>query len=210
MTLRTALLALVLPAAALGGCKEYRGLESAHQPVVGRTDYALDLASTGYGLAPGEEARLAGWLASMQVGYGDAVAVDDPTGSAGARNAVAAQAASRGLLLAELAPVTNGAVAPGTIRVVVSRATARVPNCPDYTTEDGRPNFAAATSSNYGCGVNSTLAGMIANPVDLVRGQPGAQTFDQRASSRAIDAYRKAQPTGGGGQAIKAESTGGK
>lgn len=210
MTLRSALFALLLPTTLLGGCGDYRGLESAHQPVVARSDYVLDLATTGYGLAPGEDRRLDGWFASLRVGYGDSISLDDPAGSGSARSAVAAQAASRGLLLADTAPITTGPIAPGTVRVVVTRATARVPGCPDYAQEDGRPNFSARTSSNYGCGMNSTLAVMVANPADLVRGQPGATSVDPLASTKAIDAYRKAEPSGGGGQTVKAESTGGK
>ena len=94
--------------------------------------------------------------------------------------------------------------------MVVSRATARVPDCPNFYGDDGSPNFDAHTSPNYGCGVNSTLAAMVANPVDLVRGQPGANTLDTAASTKAIGAFRSATPTGGGGATIKPESTGGK
>ncbi|MES2753220.1 MAG: CpaD family pilus assembly lipoprotein [Pseudomonadota bacterium] len=209
MFARKFVLAALLPAAMLGGCSSYRGLESRHQPVVSRTDYVFDVASNGYGLAGGESARLAGWLASLRVGYGDTVSVDDPVNSSGARQEVAAQAASRGLLLSDTAPVTAGPVAPGTLRVVVSRATARVPGCPDFFGEDHGTNFDAHTSANYGCGSNATLAAMVANPVDLVRGQPGANTLDPATSTKAIDAYRKAAPTGGGGTTVKPESTGG-
>lgn len=207
---RTPLLALALPALLLAGCGDYRGLESRYQPVVSRSDYAFDLATSGYGLAPGEAARLAGWLATMRVGYGDIIAVDDPANGAGTRAEIGAHAASRGLLLAETAPVTAGPVAPGTVRVVVSRAVARVPGCPDFNAEDGSPNFSARTSSNYGCASNASLAAMVANPVDLVRGQPGTDSLGPATAVKAIDAYRKAPPSGGGGQNLKSESTGGK
>lgn len=211
MSISRTLLAMTLPATLLAGCNDYRGLESAHQPVVSRTDFSFDLATSGYGLAAGEDARLAGWLASMRVGYGDTIAVDDPAGASGARSQIAAQAADRGLLMADTAPVTTGPVAPGTIRVVISRATARVPNCPDLRGEDGvTPNFSGRISANYGCGVNSTLAVMTANAVDLVRGQPGSDTLGPATAVKAIDAYRKASPSGGGGQNLKSESTGGK
>lgn len=203
------LIAVLLPAALLAGCNEYRGLETRHQPVVSRADYAFDLASSGYALTPGEGGRLAGWLASLQVGYGDTIALDDPTAAPGVRAEIASQADSRGLLLAETAPITGTPIAPGTVRVVVSRATASVPSCPDYRGEDGlTPNFSARTSANYGCGVNATLAAMVANPIDLVRGQPGAHAVDPALSTKAIEAYRKAVPTGGGGQNLKTEAGG--
>jgi pilus assembly protein CpaD len=51
---------------------------------------------------------------------------------------------------------------------------------------------------------------MIANPADLVRGQPGAETVDTAAASKAIDVFRRAAPSGGGGTVLKSESTGGK
>ena len=87
----------------------------------------FDVQTSGYGLAPGETARLAGWMASLGVGYGDRISIDDPNGSGGARSEVANLAAGRGLLLAENAPITTGPVAPGTMRVIVSRATASRP-----------------------------------------------------------------------------------
>lgn len=210
MTFHRTLLLAALPATLLAGCGDYRGLESARQPVVSRTDYALDLNTSGYALAPGEDARLAGWLSTMRVGYGDTVSVDDPSGAAGVREQIGAQAADRGLLLADTAPVTAGAIAPGTVRVVVSRATARVPNCPDFRGEEAGVNFSARTSANYGCGVNSTLSAMVANPVDLVRGQPGSDTLGPATAVKAVDAYRKAVPSGAGGQNLKSESAGGK
>ncbi|CAN5496719.1 hypothetical protein BH09PSE4_BH09PSE4_02260 [soil metagenome] len=202
------LLAALAPALLLGGCGGTlnRGMESVHQPVVSRTDYVFDVASGGNGLAPGEAQRLQGWMSSLGVGYGDRIAIDDPSpyGSS-AREDVAAQAARYGLLVAEDAPVTAGAIAPGTIRVVVSRMHAAVPGCPDYS-RMGPTEFNSNTSSNQGCAINSNLAAMVANPADLVRGQPGADVNDAATSFKAIDAYRKATPTGGGGTTVKAES----
>lgn len=212
MPIPSRLLVLIAPAALLAGCAgDNRGLESVHQPVVSRTDYAFDAQNSGYGLAPGEAARLAGWMASLRVGYGDAVAIDDPSGYGSARREVAAQAASRGLLLNDTAPVTAGQVAPGAVRVVVSRATASVPGCPDFALEGpGQPNFDGHTSSNYGCGVNASLAKMVANPADLVRGQPGEQQFSTMTGSKAVNALRAAPPSGAGGTKLLNESTGGK
>jgi pilus assembly protein CpaD len=46
---------------------------------------------------------------------------------------------------------------------------------------------------------------MIANPNDLVRGQPGSETSDPATAVKAIDQFRKAAPSGAGG--LKSEST---
>ncbi|WP_457355010.1 CpaD family pilus assembly protein [Sphingomonas sp. UYP23] len=213
MVKRTLLIAsALLPALLVTACAgtQNRGLESVHQPVVSRTDYALDVATSGGDLASGEEQRLAGWMSSLRVGYGDRVAIDDPAPyGPGVRDAVARQVAHFGLLVSDDAPVTNAPVQPGTIRVVVTRMKARVPGCPDYS-RNSSTDFESNTSSNYGCSSNATLAAMIANPADFVLGQTGTGVADQAASAKAIDSFRKAAPSGAGGTTIKAESAGGK
>ncbi len=206
---RIALPLLLAPALLLGGCGTYNGgVDSVYQPVVSRTDYALDLQTSGYGLAPGESQRLSGWLQAMRLGYGDQVAIDDGGDGSTGREQVAAEAGHYGILLADRAPVTQGQLAPGTVRIVVTRTTASVPNCPDYSRQY-QPDYSASTSSNFGCASNRNLAAMVANPADLVRGQPGAPTSDPSAAGKAIKALRDATPTGAGGTAIKSESTGG-
>jgi pilus assembly protein CpaD len=197
---------LLVPALLLAGCGTYNGgLESVHQPIVQRSDYVLDLQTTGYGLAAGENQRLAGWMSAMGLRYGDRVAIDDGAAGTTGREEVAAEAGRYGLLLADRAPVTAGQIAPGTVRVVVTRMTAGVPGCPD----NSRPaeyTFEASTSSNYGCASNSNLAAMIADPADLVRGAPGSPTGDQQTNAKAIGAYRSAAPTGAGGSKVNAEA----
>lgn len=204
------ILAPLASALLLAGCMgtENRGLESVHQPVVSRSDYALDLGVSGGALVPGEERRIAGWMTTMRLAYGDRVAIDDPAGEGlRAHDAVAAVVAGYGLLLSDDAPVTPAAVTPGTIRVVVSRMRAAVPRCPDWS-RDSTNEFESNTSSNYGCAVNRNLAAMVANPADLVRGAPGTETTDAAVSYKAIDTYRKKAPTGASG--LAAASTGGK
>ncbi len=210
MMIGRSLLLCALPALALAGCAGTvnRSLDSVHQPVVSRADYSFDVGTGGAGLAPGEAARLAGWMTSLRLGYGDRVSVDDPAGDPRAREAVAVEVARYGLLLADTAPITGAPVAAGTVRVVVSRATAHVPHCPDYTRMGGS-DFTSNTSSNFGCASNANLAAMVADPTDLVRGEASSGTTDPATSYRAIDAYRKAAPTGGGGTTMKTESTGG-
>lgn len=203
----------LVPALLVGACTTpgtpNRGLESVHQPVVSRTDYALDVATSGGGLAPGEEQRLAGWMASLRLGYGDRVAIDDPNRYSGdVREAVSRQVAHYGLLVSDETPLTNSAVTPGMVRIVVSRMKAVVPGCPDYS-RNTSTEFESNTSSNHGCAINATLAAMVANPMDLVRGQSGSALVDQASAGKAIDSFRKALPGGGGGATLKTESTSG-
>ncbi|MEG3087277.1 CpaD family pilus assembly protein [Sphingomonas sp. PB4P5] len=200
---RPILIALALaPAVLLGACSgtQNRGLESVHQPIVARSDYLFDVATSGGALAPGEGQRLAGWMRSINVGYGDRIALDDPNayGGSGVHDDVQAQAARYGLLVSDDAPVTGAPVAPGTVRIVVSRMKATVPHCPDNSRVSGI-EYEGNTSSNQGCAINSNLAAMIANPSDLVRGQPGSLVTDQARATKAIDAYRSGTAVSTGG-----------
>ena len=179
----------------LSGCATNRGLESLNQPVVSRTNYTLDVASYGGGVPLPEQRRLAGWFDTLDLRYGDRVSVDDPGASAATREAVAAIAARYGLLVGEDAPVTTGQVAPGTIRVVVSRSSATVPNCPNWSAKSDT-NLNNATYPNYGCAVNSNLASMVADPEHLLHGARGSGETVVMSASKAIDSYREAKPTG--------------
>ncbi len=205
--------AALLPALLLVGCAgtKNRGLESVHQPVVSRSTYALDVATAGDGLAPGEQQRIAGWMASLRLRYGDEVGIEDPgsygNGGNGVRDAVASETARYGLLLSENVPLTDSAVQPGTARIVISRMTAKVPGCPDFSRVRS-PEFESNTSSNQGCAINANIAAMVASPADLVRGQTGRLVTDPATADRAIDIYRKAAPTGGGGTTLKVQSSG--
>jgi len=75
---------------------------------------------------------------------------------------------------------------------VVGTDRAVVPNCPNWKT--GGLDSAAVTDSNYGCAINSNLAAMIADPMDLVHGKT-SDVVDTTSSNRAIKAWREAEPT---------------
>lgn len=198
------LIGLALAVSACG--TNNRGLESVHQPVVNRTDYVMDINASGGGIDASDTARLEGWFEALKLGYGDRVSVDASSGGYGtdARDTVATIAARYGLLLDRNAPVTAGAVPPGSIRVVVSRAKASVPGCPDWS-RPSEPNFNSHNASNYGCAINSNLAAMIADPTDLVLGRSGDSASDASTSGKAIKSYRERKPTGE--QGLKNESS---
>ena len=75
---------------------------------------------------------------------------------------------------------------------VVTAGTALVPNCPNWSTTD--LDSAAVNNSNYGCAVNSNLAAMIADPMDLIHGKSD-QATDTENVIRAIKAWRDAPAT---------------
>lgn len=204
---------LIALGSALAGCQTPgtpdhpgKGLAAVNVPVVTSTDYVFDAAAPGGALAPGESERLNGWFQGLGLGYGDTVYVDSSMPSA--RNQVAMIAGRYGMLVSPGAPVTAGAVNPGSVRVVVARRRATVPGCPNWN-QVSQPDWDNKTMSNFGCGVNSNLAAMVANPEDLVRGRDTAPVTDTVSAVRAIDMYRKQAPTGQGG--LKdASSKGGK
>lgn len=203
--------ALSLPLAACNApsADSNRGLESVRQPVVQRTSFVFDVSTLpGGGLAVSEQRRLAGWLDALDLGYGDRVSLDDPVDSDQTRTSVEQVAGRFGILLAEVAPVTEGDIAPGTARVVVSRTEASVPGCPDWSAKiDNKLNN--ATSPGYGCAVNSNMAVMVANKEDLVHGVKGASTTLVQSNAKAIKSYREAPPTGAGGLKQVSSKSGG-
>lgn len=198
-------LSLGLALAGCGGMATNRTVESVHQPVVEKTNYVLDLTTGPGGLSLPEQRRLAGWFDAMNLKYGDKIYVDDPLASGSTRAAVEAVAARFGMLLSDGSPVTQGYVNAGTTRVIVVRAVASVPGCPDWG-NNSDANFANATSHGYGCAVNGNLAAMVADPEHLVHGATGSGQTVVMSSNKAIDAYRERSATAG---AAKAQSTGG-
>ncbi len=191
-------LAITLSTAACSGpAWDNTSLYSVRQPVVERTTYTLDVASGYDGLSIPEQQRLAGWFDAMNLRYGDRVSIEDPVGSGATKAAIAAIAARHGILLADDAPVTDGYVQPGTARVVITRSTASVPNCPNWDRKSDA-NYANATAPGYGCAINGNLAAMVANPEDLIAGQAGTSETVVMSSTKAIETYRKKAPTGEG------------
>ena len=174
-----------------------RGLDSVNVPVVTRSDYAFDAAAPDGSLAPGEQARLDAWFGGLNLGYGDHIYVEGAYADA-ARSDVARVVGRYGMLLSQGAPVAQGMVNPGSVRVLVSRTRASVPNCTNWS-DQSKPNWGNNTMPSYGCGYNGNLAAMIADPNDLVWGREGTGYDNADTASRAIRSYRNAKPTGEGG-----------
>ena len=192
--------AFLIMTAALAGCVHQpspvpeAGIAPVNVPVVSRTDYAFDAAAPGGSLPASEAGRLDGWFAGMGLHYGDTIYVDGPYAD-GARAQVVEIAGRYGMMVSAGAPVTPGAVAPGTVRVVVSRTVASVPDCPNWE-RPSQPNYNNKTRPGFGCSVNSNLAAMVANPDDLVSGRDGSAVGDASTATKAINVYRTTPPTG--------------
>jgi pilus assembly protein CpaD len=191
-------LAACFSLAGCGGMPTNQSLYSVKQPVVERTNYTLDLTATAGGLAIAEQQRLNGWFEAMDLRYGDRITVDDPTNDPATANIVADLAGRYGLIVRGAAPTTPGAIAPGQVRVVITRSTAYVPGCPDWSAKSDM-NYGNGLSPNHGCATNSNLAAMVADPQDLLEGRKGSSETLINTSNKAISTFRDAAPTGAAG-----------
>ncbi|AUW59871.1 pilus assembly protein CpaD [Sphingobium sp. SCG-1] len=192
--------AAVLPGSAMARPRSAfnRGMESVRQPVVSYTSFTYDVqVGGGAALSPAEKGRLEGWLASINVGYGDRLFLGSGNYYGDAVMDIANVVARHGLLIEQEAGLAADTAPEGSLRLVVRRATARVPGCPDWS-DTQETNGMGNISRNFGCGVNGSLAAMIANPEDLVRGQTGTSDLQGATSNRAIQVYRDKTPTGSG------------
>jgi pilus assembly protein CpaD len=198
-------LTLLALTATLGGCmgggspgSNNRSLDSVHQPIVSNQIFNFDVATLGGELPPSEQGRLDGWFDAMGIAYGDRIAVEDPSlyGKGAATAQIRRMVERRGLMISEAVPVTAGAVAPGYLRVTITRASARVPGCPDWARRNSSSDV-NATSSNYGCAINSNLAAMVADPNDLIKGSRN-ETPDPSAATKPVRSFRDRKPTGDG------------
>jgi pilus assembly protein CpaD len=189
---------LCLGLAGCGGMPTNSSLYSMKQPVVERTNYTMDVVTTPSGLAISEQQRLNGWFETMDLRYGDRITVDDPTANPAVANTVNDLASRYGLIVMGTAPATPGMLAPGQARVVLTRSIAGVPGCPDWSAQSDM-NYTNGLSPNFGCGVNSNFAAMVADPQDLLEGRKGASETLINTSNKAISTFREAAPTGAAG-----------
>lgn len=188
-------LATVLSACS-AAAPENRMLNSVHQPVVQRDRYVLDVETLpGGGLAIAEQRRLADWFESLGLKYGDKITIDDPLMSKATVAAIDGVAGRWGMFSEGPAPVTPGYVAAGGARIVVTRAAAYVPGCPDWSKKSDF-SMNNATSSGFGCAINGNLAAMVADKEHLVQGASGTGETVVMSGTKAIDSYRAARPSG--------------
>ncbi len=187
--MKAKIILIVSIAGVLSGCGSMgspaanSSLYSVNQPVVKRTNYAIDVNTDGYnGLPASETQRVSEWFDALKLGFGDRIAVDfgDAGASYAVKQEVARLASLHGMVMVDAAPVTPGNVTPGTARIVVTRSDASVPNCPNWT-KHTESNYNSSNHPGYGCAVNSNMAAMVADPEDLVRGRESTPRTDSGA-----------------------------
>lgn len=201
-------LTLGLGLAGCGGMPSNTSLYSTKQPVVERTNFTLDVTTSSAGLPISEQQRLNGWFETMDLRYGDRIAIENPGQNPAVSNTIREIAGRYGLMISDVAPATAGMLQPGQARVVITRTSASVPGCPDWSATSDM-NYNNGTSPNYGCSVNSNLAAMVADPQDLLEGKKGSGETVIATSNKAIATFRDAEPTGAGGLMDAAAGGGG-
>jgi pilus assembly protein CpaD len=149
-------------------------------------DMAFAAGSTE--LTAAEARRLDDFVARQQVGYCDTVAVqvpgDDPRLDARRAAAVVERLARAGIG-AERSAVPS----PGMLRVVVGRAVAIPPACPDWRKADNDGDPSNTPMSNLGCANMRNLGLMIADPSELIAGRPSA-TGQGEPLAAGVQRYR--------------------
>ena len=191
-------LSLGLGLASCGGMPTNTSLYSTKVPVVERTNFTMDVKTTSAGLPISEQQRLNGWFETMDLRYGDRIAIENPGQNPAVSNAVRDLAGRYGLMISDTAPVTSGYIEPGQARVVITRSTAKVPGCPDWSAKSDM-NYSNGISPNFGCANNSNLAAMVADLQDLLEGKKGSSETVIATSNKAISTYRELAPTGASG-----------
>lgn len=178
--------------------------------------------------ATGQRRALARFLGNVGVHYSDQVTVDagPPSGNA-TRDALTAKRLDAVIAMlrrldipAQKAPrpTVDGALAHDGVIVTVGRYVVTGPRCPDRSKPEA-DGFTNTAPSNFGCATATDLGLMVANPADLIRGEPagpadgdflarGVELYRSGAIGRSLDSG-SSHSTGGGAGSTNLSSGGG-
>lgn len=142
-------------------------------------------------LNPTESYRLATFIRDRSVGYGDQILLLNGGGPMAQRRteAVASVFARGGLKVVRDVEIEGVTPAPNEVRVLVGRHVVTPPNCPNWS-KRADDDFGNTGSSNIGCATTTNLGMMIANPSDLVHGEP-LRPADGELNAFRVESYRQ-------------------
>ncbi len=142
-------------------------------------------------LNPAEAARLGAFIRDQNVGYGDQILLLNGGGALAQRRqeAIATVFARSGLRVVRDVQIEGVAVPADELRVVVSRHVLTPPSCPNWS-KRADDDFGNTLGSNFGCSTQTNLGLMLADPGDLLAGQPLGPA-DGELSSFRIESYRR-------------------
>jgi pilus assembly protein CpaD len=171
-----------------------RGVTASRIPSISVETVSHDVHFQNDRLPANEEAALIAFLSSVGPGFADRISVEDPNPD-NARNRLTSLSSALGRLGVSIASVARATdVAPGTSRIVVSKATLQSDQCPDWSSEE-KVMFSNAASTNYGCASRANLARMVADPSDLVHGRTLAGQ-NTAVTAKPVAIYNSHKPEG--------------
>ena len=176
---------------------------AAESPKANKVDFVTTMHEVHFapGMATASNAQvkaLSGFLKTAGLRYGDQVTIDAGPSTGHASRALAARRLRTvtGMLRklhvrAHVAPrpTVDGALGRNGVIVTVGRYVVTSPACPDRSKVDN-DDFANTDASNFGCATETNLGLMVANPADLVRGEPPGAA-DGTLMARGVEEYRK-------------------
>jgi pilus assembly protein CpaD len=141
-------------------------------------------------MSPPEASRLAAFMRDYDVGYGDQILLLPGDGPLAQRRqeAVASAFARAGLRVVRDVRIEQVSVPANELRVVVGRHVVTPPTCPNWSKRPDE-DFGNTPSSHIGCATATNLGLMVANPSDLVTGQPTSPADGQLNAFR-VESYR--------------------
>lgn len=140
----------------------------------------------------GQEAtKLAGFLRDQNVGYGDQILLLPGSSALAQRrqDAIATVFARSGLRVTRDIQIEGVSLPADEVRVVVGRYVVTPPPCPNWSKKPDE-DFSNTQGGNFGCSTATNLGLMVANPGDLLMGQPTSPADGDLAAGR-IEAYRR-------------------
>lgn len=140
-----------------------------------------------------EATRLAGFMRDQNVGYGDQILLlpGDSALAQRRQEAVATAFVRGGLRVMRDVQIEGVALDPNEVRIVVGRYVVTPPTCPNWSKKPDE-DFSNTPSSHIGCATTTNLGLMVANPSDLVSGNPTSPA-DGELSAFRVEAYRHGQ-----------------
>jgi pilus assembly protein CpaD len=138
-----------------------------------------------------ETTRLAGFLRDQNVAYGDQILLLPGDGPLAQRRqeAVATVFRRGGLRVLRDIQIEGVALDPNEVRIMVARHVVTPPPCPNWSKRPDE-DFGNTPSSHIGCTTATNLGQMVANPSDLLSGEPTSPA-DGELSAFRVESYRK-------------------
>jgi pilus assembly protein CpaD len=195
---------LVAAALVTNGCTPQSARWSeAESPKSNKVDFVTNAHKVEFvrGAATASTAQtksLSDFIHDAGLSYGDRVTIDGgpSRGNAAADRLAARRVAAVTAMLRHMnvratvaaRPTIDGALTRDGVIVTVGHYVVTPPACPDRSKVDTN-DFANTEASNYGCATITNLGLMVANPADLLHGEP-AGAADGTFAARGVEEYR--------------------